>query len=1527
MRKHSIKTLLRKTVSITLIMAMTTGVVNMDGIVKSRSVVKGVEKTAQGVEKENEVKVVKELKDERTKNSNTYLMSDGSKKLEWYGDDIRYKENGKWKDYDSSLKEIENKDLKELEKTDVVESNKAIAQYKMVNTEGNSKQYFPEELGKDTPIIMKKDKYEIAFSQKTEKGEMPKKSDGDYEVIYTGEDSKTQYISLNNGVKENVIFNSRPAENTITYEYVLNGMYMELDEKTNVIGIYDEKGKKKAYISSPYLCDSTGTNYSFNIKYDIKNNGDTWTVTEALDEKFLNSKDTKYPVTLDPTMYWTSKDTVDASNPTSGYPANYVIDGGNEMLVGKISEGFYGQAIMKWRGLEERLKNKFISLAVLNVDIKEVVGNPVINIYPVEENWDISQVTWNTKPSNSDELISSQTGFEQGKKYNLDVKKWVEKIAFGEIPETYGIALCTGTEENMSYMRICGTATNKAPMFVVDYFDPIDMNGKYYGDFNITGEYQEDTGKIDLNWEDYGDGSGKEVEEYMIATRKNDGDFKMVARTSDLEYSLDIDSDTTDMDVRLVAIRKDGKYLSNILSYSINSETGEENQDEAGTYSAVTRDTDGDGLEDGYEIWDFKTKWNTETEDSTETEPKYVQDSDGDGLPDGYEVFTLGTDPAVKNEDGKDSDGDGWSDVREYREGTDPWLVDSDFDEVYDPDDFGTVNPRKTDNPQNKGTDRLGAYSAQVHKGLYDYEYSEMEDGVKVTYIVNIYRGDTKKITTDYGDVTLNKVIKYFYDENGNNTAIVEENQNDINHTICITYTYDSDGNVTYICDQKTEYIMSYKNGDMKTLKVGDVELVNYESNITENSNILEQITSYGNGQKIRTVTTKSIDENGNSYTKKSEIYYCDDTQCSYVTEYDNEGRILKFIDCTGKEKISYDYVYSDDNITVARNDGFMKEVKNSQNVDGNITDKNISYTFEKNQGSKVTYQESQKTDMSDEDKTVTTDTLYNGDNIVVTSSDENKKISYEIYSQLCKKDILNSYQDEMSDTKISYNINAYGENKKYEYIYDLSGNITEIKLDGNRIYEYAYDVHGRLVKELDYVNSTGCVYGYTSTGNVVAKHLKKINSDGSLTNIQDIKYSYENGDWADQLTKYGNQKITYDSVGNPVKYHDGKKFEWIRGRELSKIILSDDSDVTYEYNQNGLRTHKETNITSTDYEWDEKKLIRETVTYKLSGRKYDIWYYYDGNGDIAGFEYNEISEMNQELNRKSIYYEKNMQGDVIGLIDSTGAKIASYAYDAWGNVVDTVCYEKNEIPYALNHITYRGYYFDNESGFYYLQSRYYDAEVGRFINADDVFIIKSKGKDVYKDNMYIYCNSNPVINLDCTGRKAKLTNKEKAAKKIIVNCKTDIIGASVRYGVNPAITAGVIYAEQVLNVNILDDLTDWLGYYGINTSVGIGQVRIGTAKMLEKKGYVKITKRGKDHYIFNIYVLHPGKKNKDVYNRLMWSSINIVYVAAYLKYMQDVWRKNYEKIASSPDILGTLYNTGKTDHIVIQKQILLENM
>lgn len=100
----------------------------------------------------------------------------------------------------------------------------------------------------------------------------------------------------------------------------------------------------------------------------------------------------------------------------------------------------------------------------------------------------------------------------------------------------------------------------------------------------------------------------------------------------------------------------------------------------------------------------------------------------------------------------------------------------------------------------------------------------------------------------------------------------------------------------------------------------------------------------------------------------------------------------------------------------------------------------------------------------------------------------------------------------------------------------------------------------------------------------------------------------------------------------------------------------------------------------------------------------------------------------------------------------SPGVEFATYSYDAWGNVTDTVCNEEYEIAYNLNHITYRGYYRDEESGFYYLQSRYYDPVVGRFINADDVNVIGIYLSSMYSDNLYIYCNSNPVNSIDPYG-------------------------------------------------------------------------------------------------------------------------------------------------------------------------------
>lgn len=97
--------------------------------------------------------------------------------------------------------------------------------------------------------------------------------------------------------------------------------------------------------------------------------------------------------------------------------------------------------------------------------------------------------------------------------------------------------------------------------------------------------------------------------------------------------------------------------------------------------------------------------------------------------------------------------------------------------------------------------------------------------------------------------------------------------------------------------------------------------------------------------------------------------------------------------------------------------------------------------------------------------------------------------------------------------------------------------------------------------------------------------------------------------------------------------------------------------------------------------------------------KSYDIWYMYDSGNNVIGFEYIQLSEINETLKTTRIYYEKNLQGDVTGLLDARGAEIASYTYDAWGNIItDTeksFCYEGYEVPFALNHVLYRGYYYD----------------------------------------------------------------------------------------------------------------------------------------------------------------------------------------------------------------------------------------
>ena len=132
--------------------------------------------------------------------------------------------------------------------------------------------------------------------------------------------------------------------------------------------------------------------------------------------------------------------------------------------------------------------------------------------------------------------------------------------------------------------------------------------------------------------------------------------------------------------------------------------------------------------------------------------------------------------------------------------------------------------------------------------------------------------------------------------------------------------------------------------------------------------------------------------------------------------------------------------------------------------------------------------------------------------------------------------------------------------------------------------------------------------------------------------------------------------------------------------------------------------------------------------------------FYYDESGNLLGFQYNNAD----------YYYIKNVQGDIIGIIDANGTEVVSYEYDTWGKLLETSGTQATTIG-KLNPFRYRGYCYDEESGLYYLQSRYYDPVVGRFVSADDVAYLGATGS-VLSYNLYTYCENNAVNNYDSNG-------------------------------------------------------------------------------------------------------------------------------------------------------------------------------
>ena len=562
---------------------------------------------------------------------------------------------------------------------------------------------------------------------------------------------------------------------------------------------------------------------------------------------------------------------------------------------------------------------------------------------------------------------------------------------------------------------------------------------------------------------------------------------------------------------------------------------------------------------------------------------------------------------------------------------------------------------------------------------------------------------------------------EYFYNDLNDRLNSVSSGNSEIN------YTYNTDGSLKTVESPTSLYTFGQDLlGRSIYTKVGNRTLVN---NYYDSRSRLSYIT-YGNGDRV-----------GYTYNSKNQISSVQwDYSTRYSYKYDLEGRLI------GVSGAHSDYSYSYD--LIGRLTAFYGKGSHQGGYtydNENRLERYISLVNDSGFLTQYTY----------DSKGLVTEvsSVAEGGNSVLSSTyrktneyDALGRIYKTVYNTEAPLEVTYSYlegKDEGTTTTLVASVNVGG--KLLSYSYDEVGNITEIKENGVLKESYVYDSLGQLIRENNVDNNATIVYNYDNGGNIISKTaypytIGDVTGEGSV-----ITYTYGDSSWGDLLTAYNGETITYDGIGNPLSYRSGMSFEWEGGRKLTSF-KTPNAVGEYAYNADGIRVYKEVNGNTTEYYLNGTQIDTEITNYGGVSRRVD--YIYDENGSIYGFVVN---------NTDKYYYAKNLQGDVIGILDSTGATLVEYSYDAWGKAtisypgIDSQTETEKQARYLLgsnNPFRYRSYYFDVETGFYYLNTRYYDPEIGRFINADG--LLNTGG--IFGYNLFAYCGNDPVNKADPNG-------------------------------------------------------------------------------------------------------------------------------------------------------------------------------
>lgn len=535
----------------------------------------------------------------------------------------------------------------------------------------------------------------------------------------------------------------------------------------------------------------------------------------------------------------------------------------------------------------------------------------------------------------------------------------------------------------------------------------------------------------------------------------------------------------------------------------------------------------------------------------------------------------------------------------------------------------------------------------------------------------------------------------------------------------------------------------------------------------------------------------------------------------------------------------------------------------------------------------------------------------------------------YDQEGRLCKK----QYPQGLTST---YDYNALGllsrltyqqqgeVLEQYAYEYDQIGNKTSIRKNrnfqmqsakDNGLYQYQYDALNRLVgvrKDRRLLRR----YAYDAFGNRILKE-----DEGSS-----IHYYYNAADQMVSLKGAGRtEEREYDGRGNLTAVVRGQKvinrYHYGADNRLEEAICADGRKAHYRYDGLGNRVGVE------EYQKDESEKPVKTVEYLL-----DITRQYRNlltkteitaeTTSSQSFVWDNDILFAEDSGNVGFYLQDEL-GSTVRFLDSQNKEETIYGYDEFGQ--DLYGTQGQKQPFG-----YTGYQKDSIAGTYFAQAREYLADVGRFTASD-----KYGWKTAYPKTMnrYHYCWNSPLKFVDLDGLfpmppmertilppqgdrampsdarinpryEGKTSWKEYGKNgqydEMIRANRQYILHASSIYEIDPQTLAACIYVEQSRNVDNKDYYLDWTaGALGLDTSLGIGQVKISSAQLVEDEGYIQFDAED-----------YPGFIDTGIMSRLADDEINIMYAAAYLKYQQDQWIDVAPQV-TEPEILGTLYNLG----------------